>query len=66
MQVVVHRPLPAVIERARLARDDAEVLRDTALSIAYRSACVREDARALRAEAAQARRRARQTSDVAR
>jgi hypothetical protein len=46
-------------DRARWAREDAEVVRDSALSIAYRSARLREEAQALRAEAAQIRRRVR-------
>jgi hypothetical protein len=46
-------------DRARWAREDAEVVRDSALSIAYRSAHLREEASALRAQAAQTRRRVR-------
>ena len=52
--------VPQLLQRAQWAREDAEVVRDSSLSLAYRSACLREEAAALRAQAAQVRRRAAQ------
>jgi hypothetical protein len=52
MPLLIRPPLP-LLERARQASDDAEILRDHALSLAYRAAVLREEAAALRAQARQ-------------
>jgi hypothetical protein len=53
------RPPVLLLERARQAQDDAEILRDHALSLAYRAAVLREEAAALRAQSRQVARHAR-------
>jgi hypothetical protein len=45
-----------IFERARDAQDEAEVLRDRSLTLAYRAGVLREEAAALRAQAGQLRR----------
>jgi hypothetical protein len=57
MPPVIHEA--PLADRARWVREDAEVVRDSALSIAYRSERLREETAALRAQAAQVRRRVR-------
>ena len=48
---------PHPLDRARAVQDDAEVLRDHALSLAYRASVLRAESAALIAQAEQVRRR---------
>jgi hypothetical protein len=48
---------PHPVDRARTVQDDAEVLRDHALSLAYRASVLRSESAALIAQAQQLRRR---------
>jgi hypothetical protein len=51
-------------ERLRDLQEESEVLRDIALSLAYRASVLREEAAALRAQARQIRRHAQRTRDA--
>jgi hypothetical protein len=50
---------PRELDRARTAQEDAEVLRDHALTLAYQASVLRSESAALRAQAEQIRRRVR-------
>ena len=51
-------------ERVRDLHEESEVLRDHALSLAYRASVLREEAAALRAQARQIRRHAERARDA--
>jgi hypothetical protein len=61
---LLSRSSGALAERVRDLQEESEVLRDHALSLAYRASVLREDSAALRAQARQIRRHAERARDA--